>query len=170
MAGIDFRQSCRVRTRAVTGRTGSIWAMAPFIIPTPSQVDDRSGEFRIRSTTSIVAGGEAHPAGELLQSLIAPATCLDLPVVDHSADRGDEIRFMIIPSDHDLGGEGYRLSIDANGVLAEATTTAGLRWAVQTLRQLLPPQIFAADPGEESSWTIPAVHIVDVPRFSWRDS
>ena len=39
---------------------------------------------------------------------------------------------------------------------------------MQTLRQLLPPQAFARTRAAGVSWTVPAVDIVDYPRFSWR--
>jgi hexosaminidase len=39
---------------------------------------------------------------------------------------------------------------------------------VQTLRQLLPPQIFRDAPAGQTAWTIPAVSIEDQPRFGWR--
>ena len=56
--------------------------------------------------------------------------------------------------DASLGDEGYRLAIDDHGVRATARTMAGLRWAVQTLRQLAPD--------------LPFVEIIDVPRYGWR--
>jgi hexosaminidase len=56
--------------------------------------------------------------------------------------------------DAELGDEGYRLTIDAAGARVTAQTEAGLRWAVQTLRQLSPE--------------LPFCEIVDVPRYPWR--
>jgi hexosaminidase len=57
-------------------------------------------------------------------------------------------------SDDALGDEGYRLTIDEAGVRVRAQTEAGLRWAVQTLRQLSPELRYC--------------EIVDVPRYPWR--
>jgi len=58
--------------------------------------------------------------------------------------------------DAELGPEGYRLKIDENGVAAVAATETGLRWAVQTLRQLDTPD------------GLPYAEITDVPRLPWR--
>jgi hexosaminidase len=55
-----------------------------------------------------------------------------------------------------LGAEGYRLTVDASGVRVVASATAGLRWAVQTLRQLY------------AGGTLPHVDIVDRPRYGYR--
>ncbi len=59
-----------------------------------------------------------------------------------------------LSEDAELGDEGYRLTVDEAGVRATAQTEAGLRWAVQTVRQLSPD--------------LPFCEIVDVPRYPWR--
>jgi hexosaminidase len=66
-----------------------------------------------------------------------------------------------------LGEEGYDLTITADSVVIVAQNPAGLFYAGQTLRQLLPPGI-ESQIGNRSVWTVPAGHIVDSPRFAWR--
>ncbi len=68
----------------------------------------------------------------------------------------------------DVALEGYRISIHEGRVLAVSPTPAGLCNAVQTLRQLLPPDAYrpSAPPGE--TWSLPCVEIEDAPAFSWR--
>jgi hexosaminidase len=39
---------------------------------------------------------------------------------------------------------------------------------VQTLRQLLPPEIEAGAPPDGVAWSVPSLRIRDVPRFGWR--
>ncbi len=41
-------------------------------------------------------------------------------------------------------------------------------YGVQTLLQLLPPQIMSRQAVPNQSWKIPCVHIKDQPRFVWR--
>lgn len=62
--------------------------------------------------------------------------------------------------------EAYRLAIDASGIRMTASGDAGAFWAVQTLRLLLP----SAAPGGVAvgSRRLPALTIVDAPRFRWR--
>jgi hexosaminidase len=76
--------------------------------------------------------------------------------------------FRIDPSLKRLGPEGYLLDVRSTRIVARAPEPAGLFYAVQTLRQLLPPQIFREAPAAEVTWTIPAVTIEDYPRFGWR--
>jgi hexosaminidase len=63
-----------------------------------------------------------------------------------------------------LGTEGYRLSVRTG----RAADDAGLFYAVRTMRQLLPPAVFREAPMPGVAWTMPAVEIEDVPRFTWR--
>ncbi|MEH6582070.1 MAG: family 20 glycosylhydrolase [Halioglobus sp.] len=49
----------------------------------------------------------------------------------------------------------------------QANSTTGLFYGVQTLRQLLPSEVFSTT-VESVPWTLPHVTIVDEPRFSWR--
>jgi hexosaminidase len=71
---------------------------------------------------------------------------------------GTGLTFTLV-DDAELGAEGYRLTARTAGVLVEGAD-AGLRWAVQTLRQLM----------DDARQSIPCVEIVDVPRYAWRGS
>jgi hexosaminidase len=55
-------------------------------------------------------------------------------------------------------------------VRIEAATPTGLRHGVQTLRQLLPPQVFGSWSPSEVTWAVPGVRVADRPRFAWRGS
>src|SRR5439155_1128821 len=67
-----------------------------------------------------------------------------------------------------LGAEGYRLDVTLGRVAIRAPQPAGTFYAIQTLRQLLPPAIFRQARVPTAVWTIPAVSIEDSPRFRWR--
>jgi hexosaminidase len=67
-----------------------------------------------------------------------------------------------------LGAEGYALDVRPTRIAARAPEPAGLFYAVQTLRQLLPPEIFREAPVGDVAWRVPAVAIEDQPRFPWR--
>jgi hexosaminidase len=53
-------------------------------------------------------------------------------------------------------------------VTIRASTQAGLFYGVQTLLQLLPPQVYAPTAASGVHWTVPCVRIEDQPRFKWR--
>ncbi len=59
--------------------------------------------------------------------------------------------------------EGYILEIDDKKVKISAHAYGGYFYAIQTLFQMLPPDL-----GESGSCELPACRIVDYPRFKWR--
>ena len=67
-----------------------------------------------------------------------------------------------------LGDEGYVLDVTPEGIILTARAPAGFFYGIQTLRQLLPPEAETTSPTPEHPWRIPAVHVEDLPRFSWR--
>src|SRR5438105_2765141 len=66
--------------------------------------------------------------------------------------------------------EGSRLTVTPDEVLLRASKEAGIVHGLQTLRQLLPVQVFRRASVRDVSWTIPCVDIEDRPRFAWRGS
>lgn len=80
----------------------------------------------------------------------------------------DPIREQLLASyDPVLGAEGYRLTVDDDGIQIDANTSAGLYYGRMTLRQLLPVDFPGFDVFE-GGWQVPYVAIVDYPRFAWR--
>ena len=59
-----------------------------------------------------------------------------------------------------LGQEGYRLDITEDGVRITGSTTTGVFYGIQSLRQLLP--------AGQNSGELPCLLIEDKPRFLWR--
>ena len=103
---------------------------------------------------------DAPPAwAAVVRRLLGPGTGLDLP----AAEGG---RFRVV-EDASLGPEAYRLEVTAEGVTIAAATDRGVNWAVQTLRQLLPPGVLRAAPSGVEL-LVPFVTVSDAPRFSWR--
>jgi hexosaminidase len=71
-------------------------------------------------------------------------------------------------ADATLGAEGYQLDVTPTGVVIRASTTAGLFYGIQTLRQLLPPQVESREKVTGVAWDVPCVQIKDSPRCAWR--
>jgi hexosaminidase len=139
---------------------------AQDIVPRPAHLQRGTGEYVLTPATRIVAAGAALPEASALRDYLRPATGFDLPV--GSNDGGDAIRLRLDPAAA-TGEEGYRLVSDARGVTISAARPAGLFYGIQTLRQMLPADIYRRAPVQRT-WALPAVSIADAPRFSWRGS
>jgi hexosaminidase len=134
-----------------------------MLIPLPRSYAPSGDGFTLTAATGVHAP-EAPEVAALVRELLTPATGLPLPDAG-SADGA--LAFRLDPAGG-LGAEGYRLVVTPSGVLATAGEVAGLRWAVQSLRQLLPPQVYAPAPVSGVDWTVRGAWLVDVPRYPWR--
>ena len=141
------------------------------VIPRPRAQAPERGAFTLGPSARIVvrsSSADARRVGELLAARLRPPTGFRLPVVvrPRGATHGDLV-LGLVTGDRSLGEEGYRLVVDATGVVLTARRPAGLFWGTQTLRQLLPPSIEAETP-QAGAWRIPRGTIHDRPRFAWR--
>jgi len=140
------------------------------VIPRPVHMTRGTGTFTLTTRTVIVADRATRDIGYRLADWLQPATGYRLSVGAAAGGAGaaGTISLGLDPTLSRLGEEGYRLSVTPARITIRAYRPAGAFYAVETLRQLLPPDIFRAAPGAEVSWTVPAVAIEDWPRFSWR--
>jgi hexosaminidase len=151
---------------ADTDDTGSGFAAAPRLVPLPALVEQARGVWALDEDTRIVATAGAEGVAELLGGSLRPATGLPLLVASDDAGSGD-IALVLEPA-RDLPAEGYELDVDDAGVVVTASDAAGLFYGTQTLRQLLPPDVFSATLVDDVAWEMPLVHIEDAPRYAWR--
>ncbi len=141
------------------------------LIPVPVSALPAEGHFQMNRATQIVVepnSAELRQIGEYLAERLRPATGFSLPVQGKTeAPADNRLLLSLKDSDPGLGTEGYALTIQPEGVQVSANKPAGLFYAVQTLRQLLPVAIESAAP-QPGPWELPAGTILDQPRFAWR--
>lgn len=136
------------------------------IIPSPEEIryTNDSG-FEITSQTKIVAAVEYGRAASILKAGVSEITGYLLE--DGCSDIEDDV--ICIRSNESLehlGEEGYKLKVLPNSIKIEAFREAGAFYAIQSLKQLLPVDVFAENKG--GNLILPSVEIVDRPRFGWR--
>ncbi len=139
--------------------------LTPNIIPLPVSWESLEGQFTLQQDTVIVASGEALELAKHLAAWLKPATGLALLLQTEANENA--IWFELNPK-LELGKEAYELEVTPRGARLRAATTAGLFYAAQTLRQLLPSAIFSADKVDNTPWQIKGIRISDAPRFVWR--
>lgn len=71
-------------------------------------------------------------------------------------------------TDDPASTEAYRLQVSLQRIEITGASPAGVFYGVQTLRQLLPPDIFRRARVAGVRWEVPCVEIEDAPRFAWR--
>ena len=143
-------------------------AVSQEVIPHPARVTDRTGEFQITARTVIWTDRASASVGRQLALYLEPATGFTLRVATGGAVPPRAITLRQDASLKRLGAEGYSLEIRPGSVVARAPGNAGLFYAVQTIRQLLPPEVFREAAVTGVQWRMPALSIEDRPRFAWR--
>ncbi len=141
------------------------------LIPMPLSVKPTGQTFVLTEAAHIyVEPGNAEVAaiGQYLADRLNPATGYGIQVlVASGAPSEGSIRLTTAGADPEMGGEGYELAIAPGAVTVTAPHPEGLFRGVQTLRQLLPPEIERPE-AQPGPWPVPCGRIRDHPRFAWR--
>lgn len=144
------------------------------VIPRPVKVEADSGRFSLApATTILVEKGLARgpKIGGYFADVLAKSAGFALKVAE--TDKAEPVSGAILLTTQRakpaLGDEGYTLTISSDSVIVRAPQEPGLFYGVQTLLQLLPPDVFRQSPATTTqAWTMPCVQIEDQPRFAWR--
>ncbi|EEF62885.1 beta-N-acetylhexosaminidase [Pedosphaera parvula] len=153
----------------------------PALVPQPQQMQVRTGLFTLcpsqnnqalpgRALTKILVDNASLETGQYLSTLLFKSTGYQFEVqtnADTSAVKG-AILLTTANALTNLTSEGYELTVAPDSVVIRAPASAGVFYGVQSLLQLLPPQIFSTHPVAGVQWTAPCVYIQDQPRFAWR--
>ena len=138
-----------------------------LLIPQPSEIKKLNSSFKMTEKTVIYYNTKTIAQNaRFLKEMLDRPTGYKL-VLKQGA--GEGISLMLNPKlPAKFGKEGYKLTVSKNSVVISARTPTGITWGCQTLRQLLPPEIFSEKKGNKKDWRVPGVKIVDIPRFAWR--
>ena len=140
----------------------------PAVIPRPTMMESGEGFFSLTADSVIVSDAASRQTAGQLAEYLRPATGFALTIGPGDQRAGSSIVLSQDKGLAELGAEGYQLAVTLEKVSLSAPTQAGLFYAVQTLRQLLPPEIFSVGVVNHVSWKAPCVAIRDAPRFGWR--
>ncbi|MDB6058660.1 MAG: hypothetical protein JWO95_2504 [Verrucomicrobiales bacterium] len=153
-------------------------AATPAIIPLPQLMQMQSGTFTLcpsqstttplTASTKILVDSQLRHEGEYLASQLLRSTGFRFEVsTNTSLAAKTTILLTTNTALSNLGAEGYELTVATNSVVIRGQA-AGVFYGIQTLLQLLPPQIYSQHPATNTAWTAPCVYVQDTPRFSWR--
>lgn len=137
------------------------------IIPQPVSIKEGVGEFTVTSRTVIAAMSEAAEAAAFLAEDFRIAAGFAPQTVAEA--ESNVIRFAAAGAELEgKGDEAYTLDVTVNAVEIRANGASGFFYGYQTLKQLLPSEIYAGMIQSGVAWTVPVVSIEDYPRFEWR--
>jgi hexosaminidase len=140
------------------------------IIPRPATAKELPGQFTLSDSTTLFISdnsAELKDTADVLENLIAGPLGVTHP---GKIGTGGPNSILLTTKDADksLGDEGYELVVHPDSIVIRAATSAGLFYGIQSLRQLLPPEIEKPEKVTGIPWTVPCVEIKDSPRYAWR--
>ena len=142
-------------------------APAVAIVPQPESLTVARGEFKLTASTVIWTDAASADIARRFAASLAPATGLTIPVRIGAAPATG----IVLTRDARLtrlGAEGYELTVTPRRLAIRGRERAGVFYGLQTVRQLLPAEILREAKVDSVAWTVPALRIVDRPRFTWR--
>ncbi len=143
-------------------------AQAPSILPKPTKVEmgNSNSRFELNRDTRIVCkfgGSDVKYAIQELDRLTSEIFGCRLK----KASKVSECNHIIIRKDGSVKAEGYLLDITPENIIIKASTAAGVFYAVQTLKQIIPVQAYET-PLDLERIQLPAMKVADSPHFGYR--
>jgi len=142
------------------------------LVPLPQTLARFKGHFRLVPGTRIIVNEISQTTGAYLAEWFRRATGNECPVTlgDHDGAQAPKNSILLTTEGAApaLTEEGYELRVTPDSVLIRSPASTGLFYGVQTLFQLLPPEVFALKPSLNMAWMIPCLLIQDKPHFYWR--
>lgn len=139
------------------------------IIPKPTYYKVHPGIFNLVRDTNIFVDQDSRiqAIADYTIDFLSSATGYPLSKEAGAMTEKKSVILLHLLNKPQLGEEGYEIEVTPEFVLLQAFRPNGLFHAVQSLRQLLPPEIETreATPGV---WAIPCSKLQDLPRFRWR--
>jgi len=144
------------------------------IIPKPVSLKLKTGSFKLSEKTVVyvesIDSGASITAG-MLVSLLENAGLKGIKLANAPKDikSVSNAIFFKLSAKGNIPSEGYLLNITPRNIIIEASKGAGLFYGLQSLIQLLPPEVYTANSGTANlQYLVPCIEIKDYPRFLYR--
>lgn len=140
------------------------------IIPYPQHLIPQKGKFVFNKKTNIIydsENSEMKRLAEQFSNQIELVSGIQLSRVKDPTSASNNIVLKLVPNKSE-DVEAYQLNVSAKSITIESNTPNGIFYGLQTLYQMMPPEIYGKTRSKSANWTIPAVEIIDKPRFSYR--
>lgn len=145
------------------------------IIPKPMSYQSKEGRFILTKDSIIYIKGNTDEEteqirwiAEFIREKLNASTGFDLQIISSDKPVDGSIYLTTINSSKELGNEGYEMNTTPKVIKITAYKPEGISRGVQTLRQMLPPEIDSNKVVDNIEWIVPASVIKDKPEYSYR--
>ncbi|MBB2149047.1 beta-N-acetylhexosaminidase [Pedobacter gandavensis] len=136
------------------------------LVPLPQKIVEGGSSFLIKPQTRIYYTKGLKQQAELLVAALSPATGYDFVLLESNRPVNG-----IALSTGDSGSankESYKLNVNKDLITIKGNTSAGVFYGIQTLLQMLPPEVYSKERQKALKWEIKGAEITDAPLYPWR--
>ena len=135
----------------------------PFsVIPMPNDVTLAEGSFNVAGALVTCDENLDDASAKAVQGFVNTLETVTGKAC--KSGKNGAIHFGLNPN---MGAEEYFLQVKPDGVNVEASAFGGFFYAIQTLKQMLPAEVYGTKKANVA-WLLPCVTILDAPRFDYR--
>jgi len=142
------------------------------VVPKPVKTKILQGSFEFRKSLEIACPSGNHEliqVARLFADRVHNAGGPSLEISGQTNDSKKKPGIILAVSEGQLPAEGYHLSVKPDHILITGGSSAGVFYGIQTLLQLMPPEVFGdGTKAGNVKWVIPCVDIKDQPRYAYR--
>ena len=146
------------------------------VIPYPRSVEMQKGTFNTRGAQFNCDPGVDEASQRALRGfaiqlskICGKTSSFATPIGVAATAKNGNAKGFAFYADPALESGAYTITVSKKAVVVTAADRYGFLYAIQTLKQMLPIQIYGKKPASDKvRWRIPAVVIKDAPRFAYR--
>lgn len=134
------------------------------IIPKPISIEQNSGNYLLTDKTVIYYDSSLEKYAEYLADALSKPTGWDFKLKEGKGKKGIQLTL----SSEINKAEGYKLTVTSQNISLSGADPAGVLYAIQSLLQLFPAEIYSSERQKGVVWEVPAISIFDAPERPWR--
>ena len=136
------------------------------VVPFPNKVEMKTGAFNLAGADVVYVKELDDESKNIIYAFASQLS--RVTGIKNAVREGDASTGIVFTLDTSMPHEAYKLKVKRNGIHIKASNFRGFNYAVQTIKQMLPIEIYGSGLAEKNSWTIRCCTIEDAPRFQYR--
>ena len=147
----------------------------PEIVPAPQKLELTKGTFNFKGVSINCDPAMDKQAVRAVRQLAERLTLVSGKISSVASPIGlakvvetGKLKGLYFINDASIAPEAYKISVGKSATVVRASDYNGFFYAIQTIQQLLPLEIYGSAPALSAKWRVPCCEIEDAPRFGYR--
>ncbi len=136
------------------------------VVPYPNEVNINPGSFNVAGAGFHLSSGFDETTRNVIANFAGQLSLVtgQEAAVDENVSKEGFI-FILDPQ---MPEEAYSLAVSRKSATVKASSLRGVNYAIQTMKQMLPTEIYGRTAAADKDWTLQCAEINDAPRFGYR--